>query len=82
MTNHKWIDFASFLNGCIYQLEHDNCPFKKYAHLDHLQKLEVLLKIDEQTANQMIKCCREIQSNCLSTIIHLEKLKWDVATII
>lgn len=81
MTNQKWIDFAGFLNGCIYQLEHEHCPFKKYAQMDHFQKLEVLLTIDEQTANHMVNCCRKLQSGCLSTIIHLKKSKWEVATI-
>jgi len=64
MTEHNWLNFAGFLNSCIYGLDNTNCPFLKYQKLDQFQKLEYLLNIDEKEAGRMIECCRKHKNDC------------------
>lgn len=64
MTEHKWLDFAGFLNECSYGLEHHACPYLKLRQLDQYQKLECLAKITEKEAVQMIDCCTNHRNNC------------------
>ncbi len=64
MTEHKWLNFAGFLNNCIYGLDNKNCPFVKYHKLDQFQKLEYLLNIHEKEADRMIECCKKHKNDC------------------
>ena len=64
MTEHKWLNFAGFLNNCIYGLDNKDCPFQKYQKLDQFQKLEYLLNISEKDAGIMIKCCKNYRNDC------------------
>ena len=64
MTETRWLDFAGFLNGCIFGLENNDCPFNKFHQLDQYQKLESLLNISERKATGMINCCEQHKENC------------------
>ncbi len=81
MTENKWLDFAGFLNGCRHKLEHDDCPYKKYAQMDQYQRLEIMLTISDEQADQMINSCSKLMIHCNSTVIYLEKSKCEVAAI-
>jgi len=81
MTENKWLDFAGFLNGCMYKLEHDDFPYKNYRKMDQYQRLEFLLTISDKEADQIINSCSKLILHCNSAVIHLEKSKCEVAAI-
>jgi len=64
MTEHKWLNFASFLNACAYDLENPNCPFLRLQQLDQYQRLEWLMSIDVSEAEQLIDSCKEHRKCC------------------
>ena len=64
MTEQKWLNFAGFLNNCLYGLENKNCPFLKFHKFDQFQKHDYLLNISEKEAGKMIKCCEMHHENC------------------
>ena len=65
-------------NKCVID---DDCPYKKYAQMDQYQRLEIMLTISDEQAIQMINSCSKLMIHCNSTVIHLEKSKWEVAAI-
>lgn len=81
MTNHDWINFAGFLNGCIHQLEHEHCPFKKYMQMDQHQRLEFLLAVSDLKANAMIKSCLIHQEVCKPIVVNKRESSWDLSLI-
>ena len=81
MTNHKWIDFAGFMNGCIHQLDHPHCPFKKYAQMDHYQRLEFLLTVSDNQANTMMKSCLKHHNECKPILVQKQESSWDLSLI-
>ena len=64
MIEHKWLNFAGFLNNCIYGLDNKNCPFLKYQKLDQFEKLEYLLNISETDAENKLDYCRNQKNHC------------------
>lgn len=64
MTENKWLNFAGFLNNCMFELENRNCPFLKYQQLDQYQRLEHLIDMGEKEASNMINCCKQNQESC------------------
>ena len=64
MTENKWLNFAGFLNGCVYGLKNNACPFSKFHQLDQYQKLEYLLHISEKEATEMLHSCENHRENC------------------
>ena len=64
MTEQKWLNFAGFLNNCIHELDHAECPFKCYREMDQYQRLEFLLSIREDKANQILSCCQNQRNHC------------------
>jgi hypothetical protein len=70
MTEHKWLNFASFLSACSYGLENPNCPFLKIQQLDQYQRLEWLVNIDENEAEKLFRCCKEQRNYCSKPVRH------------
>ena len=68
MTEHKWLKFAGFLNGCTYGYNHEHCPYKKLRSLHQYQRLEHILQIDDREAKKMMKTCTSHQVECLPAI--------------
>ena len=64
MTEHKWLDFACFLNACSYGLENSDCPFLQLQQLDQYQKLEFLLNVTESKAEKLMNCCKKYRNSC------------------
>ena len=64
MTETKWLNFAGFLNNCIHELDHPECPFKRYRDMDQYQHLEFLLSIHEDKANKIMSCCQNQRTDC------------------
>ena len=81
MTNHKWIDFAGFLNGCIHQLEHERCPFKMYSQMDQYQRLEFLLTVSDKQADMMMRSCLKYHIECKPVLAQKQESSWDLSLI-
>jgi hypothetical protein len=64
MTEHKWLDFSRFLNGCKFGLENNACPYLKFHQFDQYQKLELLLHVTEKEAVEIMHCCHNHRANC------------------
>ena len=73
MTEAKWLNFAGYLNICIHELDHPECPFKCYRNMDQYQRLELLLSIHEDKANQIMSCCQNQRTDCSRPIIHKQE---------
>jgi len=82
MTEHKWLKFAGFLNECIFGLNHEACPYKKYRSMDQYQRLEHLILISEKEAEAMMSVCQRHQQECTPPMIqHLDN-SWVVGVAI
>ena len=81
MTNNKWLSFAGLLNGCIYQLDHPDCPFKECMEMDQYQRLKFLLTISDSEADKMMKSCLMYHKNCKPILIEKQETTWDLSLI-
>ena len=79
MTENKWLDFAGFLNGCMYKLEHYDCPYRKFVQMDQYQRLELLLTISDEEANSMMSNCIKHQTECIPIMIHKHESNWNLS---
>ena len=79
MSKNNWLQFAGLLNTCIYELNHENCPFNKYRKMDHYQRMDLLLSISDKQAGNMMKCCLHQQDECSAIIMQKEPSGWGVA---
>jgi len=72
MTEAKWLNFAGYLNNCIRELDHPECPFKHYRNMDQYQRLEILLSMHEEKANQIMNYCQNKRTGCVRPILQKE----------
>jgi hypothetical protein len=79
MSKQFWLQFAGLLNGCIYQLNHQNCPFNEYRSMDHYQRMEFLLSVSYEKANMMMGNCLCKQKECTPLMFQKEPSGWGVA---
>ena len=82
MTEFKWLNFAGFLNECTYGLDHENCPYKKYRGMDQYQRLEQLIKFDAEDAEQMMRSCNQVRSDCSPLIYEQPSKSWSLEVAI
>jgi hypothetical protein len=82
MSTNAWLQFAGLLNDCIYQLEHENCPFNKYRKMDHYQRMDFLLSISDKQATAMMNSCLRKQGECSALVFQKEPSGWGIALAI
>jgi hypothetical protein len=64
MTDNKWYQFSGFMQECIYQLDHPECPFHKFRYKDQYERLEQLISISDRQAETIVNKCRTFQCEC------------------
>ena len=60
----KWLNFAGLLHTCIYNREHEECPYGQVRKMDQVEKLEKLLSIKNAEAKQMLAKCNCLRNQC------------------
>ena len=81
MTEYKWQNFAGYLNSCIHELHHPDCPFKQPRTMDQYEKLEYMKTVKEKEANKMMKSCLRMQSECFPVFNAKNKICLDMAAL-
>lgn len=79
MTENKWLNFAGFLNSCIHDREHADCPYKEYRSMDQYQRLEFQSAITNDKAGMMMKKCHQLKCECSPLIFQKQESGWDLA---
>ena len=79
MSKQTWLKFAGLLNDCIYQRDHDNCPFNQYRSRDQVQRTEFLLTVDNQKVTRLMNKCLSQKTNCNPIIYQKQVSNWGVA---
>jgi len=74
MTDNKWYQFSGFMQECIYQLDHPECPYQKFRNKDQYERLEQLINICDQQAESIMNKCRAFQCECKPLLIPNNKI--------
>lgn len=62
MTELKWINFSGLMRQCLYNCDHQVCPFNEYRQMDHIQQFQSLLVISETKSEDMLNRCDYVRS--------------------
>jgi|GEM_PF-6242169 len=65
MTEIKWLNFSGLMRRCIYDCQHEACPFNEFRKMDQIQQFLSLEQMSEKQGEQLLSHCEQFRVGSL-----------------